>query len=84
VRAELIPGGLKNNREFVGDCAGFAEDVPEENRALLFDPQTSGGLLIAIAPEAEGEALQRLVARGVKAAGVGRVIGKTAPLLRVI
>ena len=84
VRAGMIPGGLKNNREFVGDCAGFADGVPEENRAIFFDPQTSGGLLIAIAPEAEKQALERLAANGVKAGRVGRVIQKTAPLLRVI
>jgi len=80
----MIPGGLKNNREFIGDCVDFAAGIPEENRALLFDPQTSGGLLIAIAPEIEEVALKSLRARQVKAAPVGRVIHKTSPLLRVI
>src|SRR5208282_38684 len=46
-REGMIPGGLKNNRDFIGECVQFADSVPEENRALLFDPQTSGGLLIA-------------------------------------
>ena len=62
VREGMIPGGLKNNRDFIGDCVGFAESVPEEKRAILFDPQTSGGLLIAIAPETEEAALELLAA----------------------
>jgi len=51
VRAGFLPGGLKNNRDFIGDCVGFAESVGPEYRDLLFDPQTSGGLLIAISRE---------------------------------
>jgi selenide, water dikinase len=82
-REGMIPGGLKNNREFIGDCVSFAAGISEENRALLFDPQTSGGLLIAIAPEMEEVALESLRAHQVKAAPVGRVIHKTSPLLRV-
>jgi selenide, water dikinase len=83
-RQGMIPGGLKNNREFIGDCVRFAPVVPEENRALLFDPQTSGGLLVAIALEMEELALETLRAHQVKAARVGRVINKTSPLLSVI
>jgi selenide, water dikinase len=83
-RAGLIPGGLKNNREFLGDCAGFAPGIPEESRALLYDPQTSGGLLIAIAPEAADAALTSFAQHGVKAARVGRVLAKTSPILSVI
>jgi len=39
-REGFLPGGLKNNREFLGDCVGFAETVPQEFRDLLLDPQT--------------------------------------------
>jgi selenide, water dikinase len=84
VRAGMIPGGLNNNRDFIGDCVGFEENVPEENRAILFDPQTSGGLLVAIAPEAEQAALDCFEKRNVKAARVGRVLKKSSPLLHVI
>jgi selenide, water dikinase len=84
VREGMIPGGLKNNRDFIGDCVEFADSVAEENRAILFDPQTSGGLLIAIAPESEEIALDCLQGRGVKAARVGRVLKKASPLLRVV
>lgn len=83
-RQGMISGGLKNNRDFIGDCVHFEPGVPEESRTLLFDPQTSGGLLIAIAPEIEALALQSFHANQVQATRVGRVTNKTSPLLRVI
>jgi selenide,water dikinase len=83
-REGMLPGGLKNNREFIGDCVGFASGIPEENRALLYDPQTSGGLLIAIPPEAADTALASLAHHGVKAVRVGRVLPKTSPILSVV
>jgi selenide, water dikinase len=84
VRAGMIPGGLNNNRDFIGDCVGFEENVPEENRAILFDPQTSGGLLVAIAPEAEQTALDCFQEHNVRATRVGRVLKKSSPLLHVV
>jgi selenide,water dikinase len=84
IRAGMIPGGLKNNRDFLGDCVTFDARVPEENRALLYDPQTSGGLLIAIDPSAAEHALKALQENGVAAAKIGTVRPKTNSLLRVI
>src|SRR5580700_9624645 len=46
VRAGYIPGGLKNNRDFAECVVGYDDAVSEDLRALLFDPQTAGGLLI--------------------------------------
>jgi selenide, water dikinase len=83
-RAGMIPGGLKNNRDFIGDCVGFSADVPEENRALLYDPQTSGGLLVALAPEAVPAALEAFQRHVVIAARIGRVLTKSSPMLSVI
>jgi len=83
VRAGFLPGGLKNNRDFIGDCVGFAESVGPDYRQLLFDPQTSGGLLIAISPESAEAATAALDGRGVSARSIGRVIRKTDPLLVV-
>ena len=84
IQAGMIPGGLKNNRDFLGDCVTFDARVPEENRALLYDPQTSGGLLIAIDPSAAEHALKALQENGVSAAKIGTVRPKTTSLLRVI
>jgi selenide,water dikinase len=80
----MIPGGLKNNREFLGDCVGFTSNVPEENRALLYDPQTSGGLLISIAPDHAEKALAALQDHGVRGRRIGRVLAKSSPLISII
>jgi selenide,water dikinase len=78
-----LPGGLKNNREFIGECAQFASSVPQEYRDLLFDPQTSGGLLISIAAEAGADVLAALQRRGAAARIVGSVHNKKSPLIHV-
>jgi selenide, water dikinase len=78
-----LSAGLKNNRAFVGDCAEFAETVSAEHRDLLFDPQTSGGLLIAIAPDFADAALAKLQGQGVPARKVGWVLEKRSRLLFV-
>lgn len=78
-----LAGGLKNNREFVGGCADFAATVREEFRHLLYDPQTSGGLLVAIAPEAADAALAVLARRGVAARAIGQVVPKRSPLIQI-
>jgi selenide, water dikinase len=78
-----LPGGLKNNREFIGDCAEFSTAVSKEYRDLLFDPQTSGGLLISIAAEAAADALNALQRHGVTASRVGSVVPKKSPLIHV-
>lgn len=82
-REGFLPGGLKNNRDFIGDCVGFADSVPREYRDLLFDPQTSGGLLIAITAEFAEAAFATLDRRGVSACRIGRVLAKTNSLLFV-
>jgi selenide, water dikinase len=79
----FLPGGLKNNRDFIGDCVGFAESVPQEYRDLLFDPQTSGGLLIAISPDSAEAAIAALDSHALTARRIGKVITKTNPLLFV-
>jgi selenide,water dikinase len=80
----FLAGGLKKNREFVGDCARFAPSVPAELQHLLFDPQTSGGLLIALQEEAADEALGLLRRAGCSAAKVGVVLEKTSPAIEVL
>jgi selenide,water dikinase len=78
-----ISGGLKNNRAFVAECAEFAADVPQESRDLLFDPQTSGGLLAAIAPESAAKCIADLARHGVEGRQVGRVVSRRSPLIFV-
>ncbi len=42
VRAGYVPGGLKNNRDFAECLVEYDADVPEDIRALLFDPPDRG------------------------------------------
>jgi len=80
----MLSGGLKNNRDFLADCVSFANDIPEELRALLFDPQTSGGLLIALDPAQLAAAISIFAKHGVSAKNIGRVLSKASHLLQVI
>jgi selenide, water dikinase len=82
-RAGFFSAGMKNNREFVEGCADFAASVPDEFRALVVDPQTSGGLLAAIAPAHADEAIAAFKNRHVDARIIGAVKPKTAHLLFV-
>jgi selenide,water dikinase len=81
VRAGAIPGGLLANRDFaeclVQDFRG--SDISDELRALLYDPQTSGGLLVSVASEDAPGLLTSLVSAAVPAAIIGRVSGSNAP-----
>ncbi len=80
-RAGHIAGGLKNNRAWLEGCVEFDDRVPEEWRLLLYDPQTSGGLLVAIAEARAAAAIEALRARGVAVRRIGRVVEKRSPLL---
>jgi selenide,water dikinase len=82
-RAGFFSAGMKNNREFVEGCSDFAPSVPDEFRALLVDPQTSGGLLVAVVPAHVDEAIAAFKNRRVDARIVGAVKPKTAYLLFV-
>ena len=82
VRAGYIPAGLRNNREFA-ECLVEYDDqgIPEEVRALLFDPQTAGGLLISTP---DGSALTSALRKaGVAAEQIGEVGARAKPRIRV-
>jgi selenide, water dikinase len=49
-------GGLKNNRDFASSCVALQAKIPTEIEALLYDPQTSGGLLAALS-ESDADSL---------------------------
>jgi len=55
-----IAGGTRRNREWLEGWVEFARDVPEDRRWLLCDAMTSGGLLVAVAPDVEFEAGVRI------------------------
>ena len=78
--AGAIPGGLKNNREFVADCVTATREILPALEALLYDPQTSGGLLIAL-PEADAAELSLRYPAAVR---IGRVLPRGATPLTLI
>jgi len=67
-------GGMAANREYFEAIAQIAPSVPEPLQDLLFDPQTSGGLLISVAPAQAGRSLQVLLSAGVQAVRIGTVL----------
>lgn len=82
-REGFLPGGLKRNIEFISGCVGFAPSVSEVVRNLLFDPQTSGGLLLSVASADAPKLLEELSVSAVPARAVGTVIEKTHPLISI-
>jgi len=82
-RAGFLPGGLRRNMDFIGDCVEFASRVPDEVRNLFFDPQTSGGLLFSVAARDAPKLLEALRALPTPAKIIGEVIEKTSPLILV-
>jgi selenide,water dikinase len=83
-RGKFFSGGLKNNREFLQGAIQFGASVSEEYRALLFDPQTSGGLLVAVAREAADRAMEELKQRQVSARVIGEVLAKQPMLIEIL
>jgi selenide,water dikinase len=61
----VVPGGSKRNLAFVQPFVDFDTSVDEVQRLILADAQTSGGLLIAVAPEQTDEFLRALHTNGV-------------------
>jgi selenide,water dikinase len=62
--AGFVTGASKRNWAAYGDEVTLPEDLPEWRRHLLTDPQTSGGLLLSVAPEAADEIVAQLHAAG--------------------
>lgn len=78
-RKGLIPGGTYRNRDFRANMVEFAPAVPDWAPDILFDPQTSGGLLIAVSQEMAPILLAKLHEAGcAKSAVIGKVIAKPA------
>jgi selenide, water dikinase len=75
-RAGALSGGLRNNREFVEPFTESAEPIDD----LLFDPQTSGGLLISL-PEADAV---HFIAKYPLAYRIGRVVTQGRKALKIV
>lgn len=80
----LYPGGSRRNRDFYSPAVNFAAEVPEHMRAILFDAQTSGGLLICLSPDKVERLLKQLHSAGIKeAAIIGEVVAEPKGIITV-
>jgi selenide,water dikinase len=84
VRKGFVPGGLKANRQFAEGCVEAASEVSQDLLTLFYDPQTAGGLLVAVAAEDTKRLIGELCEAGVDAAEIGEVISKEKPLITVL
>jgi selenide, water dikinase len=66
-------GGMGSNQEHFGQAIQLDPGVGDALAAVLFDPQTSGGLLVAVSGDAAGAAAKALAAAQVEAAQIGTV-----------
>jgi selenide,water dikinase len=79
----MIPGGLGRNREFRASMVEIASEVPTYLADILFDPQTSGGLLIAVPSGKTTSLLERMHREGIEeAAIIGEVVAE--PKCRIL
>jgi len=79
----VASSGLKSNRDSIDPDVAWDEAVPEALRQTLVDPQTSGGLLIAVPPSRADALMRRLARARVNAAAVGEVLPRGERLLEV-
>ena len=77
-RAEYFSDGATRNSDFYGHWARFDLDLTDWQRLLLFDPQTSGGLLLAVAAASVSELLLELEKRDQLGYVVGEAVSGTA------
>ncbi len=83
VKEGFVPAGLYANRDFY--LPHIETNLSKENLDILFDPQTSGGLLISVPEKKSGKLLEKLLNEGIKdACLIGEVIAKPARKIVVV
>ena len=81
----LVPAGAYHNRAFRESMIDFAETVARSQQDLLFDPQTSGGLLISVHGRQAGELVAALKHAGIGAAAqIGEILSDPAEKIWVV
>ena len=85
VEAGVAPGGTHRNLESIDRVTSWDASITQEDKLLLSDAQTSGGLLIAVAPDKVSQLLEALSARGVvEACVVGEITERDEAELHVL
>jgi selenide,water dikinase len=78
-----VSGGGRTNRQHFGPQVDVDASVPVEVVEALYDPQTSGGLLVALDPATALDSIAALAGAGVPSALVGRAAGRKGALVSV-
>jgi selenide, water dikinase len=81
IRSGFIPGGLNNNRDFAECLVHYDDNISDDLKALLFDPQTAGGLLISTQDGTRFE--HSMKAAGLMAVRIGEVLPEGKPCIHV-
>jgi len=78
IQQGMISGAIERNKEFASQYVTTSSGVSEEREIVLYDPQTSGGLLIAIHPDSAEELVSRLKDKGLDFTTIiGSVVSKS-------
>ena len=84
VLAGIMPGGLGRNRDFRQHLVTMGQNVPQYLQDIMYDPQTSGGLLIAVPRGKAARLLKKLHQQGVPSAAIiGEVVAEHQGRIKV-
>ena len=84
VRQGIGPGGMQRNQSYFGPYVSLSPSIEEAIGALLFDPQTSGGLLVSMPGDKKNALLDAMAAHGVAASVIGEVTKESAGQVEVV
>ena len=73
----VVPGGTRNNLDAFDSDVAWGPEITDEDKLILCDAQTSGGLLIAVPSASTQGVLDGLAQRGVTGAVIGRIVART-------
>ena len=82
---DMVPGGTKNNLEFLADWIDWESSISRNEKYILCDAQTSGGLLVSIPEKEAGQAVKALHRNGIKSAAcIGKFLGRGSGKIQVV
>src|SRR5689334_8182488 len=83
-KAGYCAGGLNSNRDFFSAFAVLDKAVPAEYSDIVFDPQTSGGLLVFVPQDRASDLLRALKDANIPASDIGRTLESSPQLIHII